>query len=48
MPNTYNYLYALTYVDFDKENKDVMYFKNQSTKDTFFDLPTLFNASNTN
>ena len=43
MPNTYNYLYALTHVDFDNENKDVIYFKNQSAKDSFFGLSTLFN-----
>ena len=48
MPNTYNYVYALTYVDFDKENKDVMYFQNKSEKETYFDLSTLFDASNTN
>lgn len=42
MPNTYNYLYALTYVDFDNENKDILYFKNQSAKDSFFSLSTLF------
>ena len=42
MPNIYNYLYALTYVDFDNENKDILYFKNQSAKDSFFGLSTLF------
>ena len=32
MPYTYNYLYALTFVDFDTENKDVIYFKNKNEK----------------
>ena len=43
MPNTYNYLCALTYVDFDNENKDVLYFKNASAKESYFNLSTLFN-----
>jgi len=43
MPNTYNYLCALTYVDFDNENKDVIYFKNLSAKESYFNLSTLFN-----
>ena len=44
----YNYVYALTYVDFDNENKDVMYFKNDSEKDTYFNLTSLFDSSNKN
>lgn len=43
MPNTYNYLCALTYVDFDNENKDVIYFKNLAAKESYFNLSTLFN-----
>ena len=38
MPQTFNYLYALTYVDFDNKNEDVIYFKNQSAKDSYFNL----------
>lgn len=43
MPDTYNYLCALTYVEFDNENKDVIYFKNKNEKETYFDLNNLFN-----
>lgn len=43
-----DYLYALTYVDFDKENKDVIYFKNQSEKDSYFGLSSLFDSTNKN
>ena len=39
-----NYAYALTYVDFDIDNKDVMYFKNDSEKDTYFNLSSLFSG----
>lgn len=41
-----NYIYALTYVDFDNENKDVIYFKNQSEKDSYFNLSSLFDSTN--
>ena len=44
----YNYLYALTYVDFDNENKDVMYFNDDNEKDTYFSLTSLFDSSNKN
>lgn len=42
----YNYIYALTYVDYDNENKDVMYFNNDTDKDTYFNLTSLFDSSN--
>lgn len=45
MPYTYNYLYALTFVDFDTENKDVIYFKNKNEKISYFDLNNLFNGA---
>lgn len=48
MPQTFNYLYALTYVDFDNKNEDVIYFKNQSAKDSYFNLSSLFDSTNKN
>ena len=42
MSINFNYQCALTYVDFDAQNKDIIYFKNQSEKETFFNLSTLF------
>lgn len=45
---SYNYRYALTYVDYDSDNKDVMYFKNDSEKDTYFSLTSLFDTTNKN
>ena len=44
----YNYIYALTYVDFDNENKDVIYFNDDTEKDTYFNLTSLFDSSNKN
>lgn len=43
-----NYIYALTNVDFDKDNKDVVYFKNQNEKDSYFNLSSLFDSTNKN
>ena len=43
-----NYLYALTNVDFDNENQDVVYFKTESAKDSYFNLSSLFDSSNKN
>jgi len=43
-----NYLYALTNVDFDIENQDVVYFKTESAKDSYFNLSSLFDSSNKN
>ena len=45
---SYNYRYALSYVEFDSDNKDVMYFKNDSEKDTYFSLTSLFDTTNKN
>ena len=40
-----NYAYALTYVKFDIDNKDVIYFNNDSEKDTYFNLSSLFSGT---
>ncbi len=39
-----NYAYALTYVNFDIDNKDVIYFKNKAEKETYFNLSSLFSG----
>lgn len=39
-----NYAYALTYVNFDIDNKDVIYFKNKAEKESYFNLSSLFSG----
>ena len=39
-----NYAYALTYVSFDIDNKDVIYFKNKAEKESYFNLSSLFSG----
>ena len=41
---SFNYAYALTYVKMDSENKDVMYFNNDSEKESYFNLSSLFSG----
>ena len=40
-----NYAYALTYVNFDIENKDVIFFKTKAEKDSYFGLSSLFSGT---
>lgn len=42
MAINFNYQCALTYVDFDNENKDVIHFSDDASKESFFNLSTLF------
>lgn len=39
-----NYAYALTYVNFDIDNKDVIYFNNKAEKEAYFNLSSLFSG----
>lgn len=39
-----NYAYALTYVNFDIDNKDVIYFSNKAEKESYFNLSSLFSG----
>lgn len=43
---SYNYRYALTYVDYDDNNKDVIYFKTDNDKELYFNLSSLFDNNN--